>query len=47
MVWAERPLLVNPSGDEDIDALLRKILLEQVRPLLQGMTGYFQVKIGP
>ena len=41
------PLLINPSGDEDTDALLRKILLERVRPLLQGMTGYFHVKIGP
>ncbi len=41
------PLLVNPSGDEETDAFLRKILLERVRPLLQGMTGYFHVKIGP
>ncbi len=41
------PLLVSPSGDEETDIYLRKILLENVRPLLQGMTGYFQVKIGP
>ncbi len=41
------PFLVNPSGDEETDAYLQKILLEQVRPLLQGMTGYFHVKIGP
>ncbi|MBC9890027.1 MAG: hypothetical protein F7B06_09320 [Opitutae bacterium] len=41
------PFLVNPSGDEETDTYLQKILLEQVRPLLQGLTGYFHVKIGP
>ncbi len=41
------PFLVNPSGDEKTDAYLQKFLLEEVRPLLQGLTGYFHVKIGP